>query len=85
MSYSTRNIYYDKKGPAEYALYHGDDFVDIGTARELSEKYNITANTIYRSASAYRREKTGKGAQTIIFKIEEEEKNSETIRINKRL
>lgn len=72
MSYSTRNIYHDKKGPAEYALYHGDVFVDIGTARELSEKYNISVNSIYSSASDYGRGKIGKSAKTIIFKIEED-------------
>lgn len=31
----------------EYALYKGDEFLDIGTADALSEKWNISKKTIH--------------------------------------
>ncbi len=30
------------KPPVEYALYKGDEFVDIGTSAKLDEKYGIS-------------------------------------------
>lgn len=31
----------------EYAMYRGDKFIDIGTARELATKYNTTVKYIH--------------------------------------
>ena len=30
----------------EYALYKGDNFLDIGTIKELAERYNISVKTL---------------------------------------
>ena len=30
----------------EYALYRGDEFLDIGTIKELSKRYNISVKTL---------------------------------------
>ncbi len=32
--------------PKEFALYRGDEFIDIGTKHELSERYGLTIATI---------------------------------------
>lgn len=34
------------KPPREYALYNGDEFIDIGTKKELSERYGLSVATI---------------------------------------
>ena len=31
----------------EYALYKGEEFLDIGNAKELAEKYGLREKTIY--------------------------------------
>ena len=36
---------------AEYAIYKGDEFLDLGTAQYLSEKFNIKTDTIYFMAA----------------------------------
>ena len=43
----------------EYALYHGDKFVAIGTAEELAEVQDVKPDTIkfYASPSYYNRRK----------------------------
>ena len=39
-----------------YALYKGDEFIDLGTKKELAKKYNIKEHTIVFYASpAYKR------------------------------
>lgn len=35
----------------EYALYRGDEFVDIGTADYLHERYGVSAGTLYNLSS----------------------------------
>lgn len=30
----------------EYAIYRGDTFLDIGTKKELAEKFNVSEDTI---------------------------------------
>lgn len=30
----------------EYAIYKGDTFIDIGTKKELAEKFNVNEDTI---------------------------------------
>lgn len=41
---------------AIYALYKGDQFMDIGTATELAEKLNCKVKTIYQYAMPTKRE-----------------------------
>lgn len=36
-----------------YAIYRGDTFVDVGTAKELARKNNIKISTVYFYASPY--------------------------------
>jgi hypothetical protein len=39
-----------------YALYRGDEFVDVGTANELAERRGVMADSIrYLASAAYRR------------------------------
>jgi hypothetical protein len=59
-----------KRGPSarsEYALYKGDEFIDIGTAEKLSAKYGFTPGTIrfYASAS-YMREERSKRPNAVV-------------------
>lgn len=46
----------------EYALYKGDDLIDIGTAEELAAKRGVQAETIkfYATPTNARRNKGGK-------------------------
>lgn len=55
-----------------FALYKGDKFIDLGTAKELAEKYNVTPKTIrYLSTPANRRriEKTKKDVSNALISI----------------
>lgn len=36
-----------KKHMKQYALYKGEEFIDIGTAKELAEKIGTTVKTLY--------------------------------------
>ena len=38
----------------EYALYRGEEFIDIGTAEDLDKKANTTVNTIQWYAGSNR-------------------------------
>lgn len=38
----------------EYALYKGEEFIDLGTAEELAKKMNTTVNTILWYAGSNR-------------------------------
>ena len=45
-----------KRNKVIYALYKGDEFIDLGTKKELAIKYNIKEHTIVFYASpAYKR------------------------------
>jgi hypothetical protein len=51
----------------EYALYRGDEFVDIGTAEFLANKYNTSANTIrWRAGSNRYKSKDHKNGYIVI-------------------
>lgn len=39
----------------------GDEFLDIGTAEELAEKYNVKKKTVYYWSSPAKRRRTKKG------------------------
>ena len=45
------------KSKYEYALYKGEEFLDIGTCKQLSEKWNISEKTIWWLAFSKRKEK----------------------------
>lgn len=61
---------------ALYALYHGDEFVDIGTARELAELEGTSPECIrWASAPSARRcgERTGSRGGRVVVRLEEDE------------
>lgn len=43
----------------EYAIYRGDTFVDLGTAKELAERLGVKENTIYCYASKSKKYRYG--------------------------
>lgn len=58
------------RGPSactEYALYKGDEFIDIGTAEKLSREYGYTKGTIrYYSSPSYMRKERSKRPDAIV-------------------
>jgi len=60
------------KAKQRYALYRGDEFIDVGTADELAERNGIKAATIrWMSTPAFH--KRGSDEKLMAFKIEEDE------------
>lgn len=59
--FSSKNLIRDEieviqLAKAEYALYKGDKFIDIGTADELAKKRNVSKRMIYYlSTPTYKR------------------------------
>lgn len=47
----------------QYALYENDVFVDLGTVKELSERHNLSQNTI-RSSISHRKQHEASGVKT---------------------
>lgn len=58
-----------------YAIYKGDEYVDMGTAEELAERLGVKVSTIrfWRSKANHRRASEGKGDWTLAIKVEEDE------------
>ena len=61
-----------------FALYKGDKFIDLGTAKELAEKYNVTPKTIrqyYATPSHLKRcqKHDENGNYLIVIKLDEED------------
>lgn len=62
----------------EYAMYKGDEFIDIGTAEELAKKYNMKVTSVYYMAKKVYKEmvkEKGKGNRIEFIKIENDEEN----------
>lgn len=59
----------------EYAVYKGEEFIDIGTAKELAERFNTTVKTIqwYAGSKRYKNQTHKKGGYTIVAIEEDEE------------
>lgn len=55
----------------EYALYRGDEFIDIGTSRYLSDKYSISQNVIrwYAYSSSCKKRNIGKKYGMVIIPL----------------
>lgn len=52
-----------------YALYHGDEFIDLGTGEYLAKKINVKRETItYYMSQAHRKRTNSNG--WIVIKIE---------------
>lgn len=51
-----RRVILPSKPLTIYALYRGDTFIDVGTARELAARHNVKENTIrYMATAQYKR------------------------------
>lgn len=64
----------------EYALYKGDNFLDIGTIKELSKRYNISVKTLrWYSTPCYKNKiKNKKNIKSyVVVRIEDEEDEEE--------
>ena len=62
------------KKPKLYALYKGDEFIDIGTKKHLAEKLNVDEKTIgHYSTPAYQRRNEYKG--WVVIRVEELNEN----------
>ena len=57
----------------EYAMYKGDTFIDLGTAKELSKRHNIKVKTLYWLVSARRLDRSGKTRRKYLVPIEDGE------------
>ena len=55
-----------------YAMYKGDTFIDLGTAKELSKKHNIKVKTLYWLATAKKVDRSGKTKRKYLVPIEED-------------
>lgn len=64
----------------EYALYKGDNFLDIGTIKDLSKRYNISVKTLrWYSTPCYKNKiKNKKNIKSyVVVRIEDEEDEEE--------
>ena len=52
-----------------YALYRGDEFVDVGTARELARRRHVKADSIRYLASAAYMRKSHAGDCVIAYNV----------------
>ena len=57
----------------EYALYRGDDFVDIGTKRELGKRYGIPLSTLDDMTTERARERYAGSGLCLVDVTEEED------------
>lgn len=56
-----------------FAAYRGDEFVDVGTAEELSESLGLTFATVYSMATpSHHRKNRGSRGGVMIYRIGEE-------------
>ena len=60
---------------ALFALYRGDEFVDVGTRKELAARLGVTASYIqYMSTPVYRERIRGhEDTRLMAYRVEEEE------------
>jgi hypothetical protein len=64
-----------KMKTAEYALYKGETFLDIGTAKELADKFHVSTNFIQWLAypTALKRYNESNGNRMIAVKLGEKD------------
>lgn len=55
---------------AEYALYKGENLLDIGTLDELQKKYKVKRETLYFYQSRAHRKRERKGNFRVLVKID---------------
>lgn len=55
----------------EYALYKGDEFIDLGTIEELAERMGVAPNTIrYYQTTIYKKRGKDDSNRKVLIKIE---------------
>lgn len=60
------------KKPKYYALYKGDEFVDLGTKKYLADLLNVTIETLNFYMSKTYRKRNKKGNCYIVIRIEDD-------------
>lgn len=61
---------HNKRARTIYAIYKGDTFIDVGTKKELVEKYNIRSETFnFYCTKTYHKRIKDKENRYIIFKV----------------
>lgn len=59
---------------AQYAVYRGEEFLDIGKADELADRFDTTVKMIYWLANCNRYKNSKHHAKSIeVYRIEEDE------------
>lgn len=57
-----------------YAVYKGDEFIDLGTRKELAEKLNLKPDTVkFLSTPTYRKRIKNRPNALIAIKIDDDE------------
>lgn len=57
-----------------YAAYKGDEFIDLGTKKELAKKLNIKPSSIhFYTTPTYRKRRENSPNSLIIIRIDDEE------------
>ena len=56
-----------------FALYRGDEFVDVGTKKELAERMGVRTETIGFLASPTNARRNRSGDRLMAYRIEEDE------------
>ena len=63
---------------AVFALYRGDEFVDVGTKEELARKMGVKPSSIsFMATPAYRRRNEGNENRLMAYRLEEDEEDDE--------
>ena len=60
------------KKPIYYALYKGDEFIDLGTKKYLADLLNVNVTTINFYKSKVYRKRNKKGNCYIVIRIEDD-------------
>ena len=60
------------KKPIYYALYKGDEFIDLGTKKYLADLLNVNVTTINFYKSKTYRKRNKKGNCYIVIRIEDD-------------
>lgn len=59
--------------PSLYAIYKGDEFIDLGTIAELAERRHVRAERIRDMARPSYHRKVNEETSVLAYKIEEDE------------
>lgn len=60
---------YKKKHVQIYCLYRGDEFVDVGSAEELAEKFGCTISSIYQKSCPTNKNRDTNGKRLLAYKL----------------